>query len=206
MTEGIYERWLTGKKIGILKKKLYKVLRLFYGFGEWHISPINEREYAIDVVKYVNSLNNKGNFILNNGCIVEIGCGLGEIIGNIRGENKLGYDKKQANIAAAKVLHPNTSFFVGGFETVRNKEINVLLMVNFIHEIKPCRLKRMLDDIFKRNRVKYVIIDVVTGVDYKYKHDGNYLLGTDYELIDRSKGYSAGINGRRWIEVYKQRK
>lgn len=74
----IYNCWITSKTVGKLKKMSLRAFKNVFGYGEWHISPINERQYAIDIVKWINDF-------ISMGTIVEIGCGIGEIIGNIKG-------------------------------------------------------------------------------------------------------------------------
>lgn len=88
MNDKIHNFWISNAVVGRIKKVFYRLLRRRYGFREWHVSPINERAYAIFVVKTVNALIRDGK--IREGSIVEVGCGLGEIIGNIYG----GYIKR----------------------------------------------------------------------------------------------------------------
>lgn len=187
------------KMIGKLKKMVLKALKNVFGYGEWHISPINERQYAIDIVKWI------GDFI-SMGTIVEIGCGIGEIIGNIKGVgiSKYGYDINCNNVVAAQFFHKDTHFICGGFESVKNKNIEVLILVNFIHGIEPAELKTIINKLINENRVKYFVIDIVSGKGYRYKHNGSYLLGEKYKRIYKSKNYRAAENGKRWVEIWKE--
>ena len=60
---------------------LYKI----FGFGEWHLIPYEDKEYAQDVVqqlnKYLEGIN-------EDVYIVEVGCGLGDIIKRIKFDKK----------------------------------------------------------------------------------------------------------------------
>lgn len=81
MNDKIHNFWISNAIVGRMKKVFYRLLGRRYGFREWHISPINERAYAVYIVRTVDRLIREKK--IQEGSIVEIGCGLGEIIGNI---------------------------------------------------------------------------------------------------------------------------
>lgn len=86
-------RWFVeNKTVGRIKKKINWMLYKHYKFSAWHIEPINNKAYGIEVVRMLNGLIDKGEFE-PTAPFVEIGCGLGDIIGNLRwGYRKIGYD------------------------------------------------------------------------------------------------------------------
>lgn len=129
-----------------------------------------------------------------------------EIIGNIKGVgiSKYGYDINCNNVVAAQFFHKDTHFICGGFESVKNKNIEVLILVNFIHGIEPAELKTIINKLINENHVKYFVIDIVSGKGYRYKHNGSYLLGEKYKRIYKSKNYRAAENGKRWVEIWKE--
>ena len=55
------------------------ILYFLFRFDKWHLNTFKERNYAQSIVKYLN--DNTSRQKLN---MVEIGCGLGDIIRNIK--------------------------------------------------------------------------------------------------------------------------
>ena len=58
---------------------------LFFRFDKWHTSPFENRQYACDILSEI-----KGR--INKGAILELGCGLGDIIGKTNYKEKYFYD------------------------------------------------------------------------------------------------------------------
>lgn len=80
--------WTKSADAGIIKEKIYLLLQKLFSFNLWHVSPINFRPYALEIINFVNnyiSLNKNQ----NADAIIEVGCGLGELIGNITYRLKL---------------------------------------------------------------------------------------------------------------------
>lgn len=93
---------------GFVKEKRNSLLRKKYNFPDWHIAPIEYRPYAQYVSKIVNE------YVADSaGVVVEIGCGLGEIISSIRVKRKFGFDIKKEVLQAARLLHPAVKFEKG---------------------------------------------------------------------------------------------
>lgn len=201
-----YNRIIASKSLNAIKLKYYKILFKKYKFPEWHVSTICDRQYALDIVIWLNC------FLKNTKSVVcEIGCGLGEIIGNIsvRPKNKYGYDIDESTVAAARLANPGAIYRVGSFENIHGMNIEVLITVNFIHEIHPDVLRAYYGYLLKNNHIKYIVIDCVDARgDYKYKHDGNYLFGLNNgikaHLVKRfSERYPAASGSKRIIEVWR---
>lgn len=76
-------------------------------------------------------------------------------------------------------VHYRTEFHVGSFESVgslvNSRIVNVLITVNFIHNIEPAVLKNYYDDIMKEKKVDRIILDTIDSPGYMYFHDINYL-------------------------------
>ena len=83
-------------------------LQKIIGFDKWHLSNFKERTYVLSTVNRINELIQDGK--VSSGTVLEIGCGLGDIISSIRWQNKLGYDVDK--ILAARILHPGMRFQV----------------------------------------------------------------------------------------------
>lgn len=191
---------ITNTNIGKIKHYIFQRLQKVYLFDEWHITPINYREYAIDLVKYVDKL------IKEKGLrtVIEVGCGLGEIISHIDAPDKVGYDIKREVIhAARKISKKNTNFLVGTFDSIRNKKIDVFISVNFIHGIEPEVLKEEFRKLTTENDVKYIVVDKVISKIYKYNHCMKEILPKEYKEVKRLGFYSAH-RGRRYIMIFER--
>lgn len=200
------EDWLVESKCaGTIKKILYRLLRFVYGFSSWHVIPINERPYALEVYRTLNNYIEKSKF--SNAPIVEVGCGLGDIIGNLKWTyGKIGYDRCPKVLKAARLLHPHIIFHEGTFKDVNYCKIRCMLMINFIHAIPPDKLKEDMERILNKSRIELFVLDTFrenTGTEYKYSHDGNYLFGGKYKLIKRSKAFLAAHGAKRYVEYWK---
>lgn len=73
---------LLNTMIGIIKSfVLYRILHIFFHFDKWHMNAIyNITPYKKEVVKIINEIRPK--------FVIEIGCGLGEIISRIKAYKK----------------------------------------------------------------------------------------------------------------------
>jgi hypothetical protein len=150
-----------------------------FGFDKWHLSTFKERSYAQCIVKYLND-----NIINKKYDMVEIGCGLGDIIRNIRIKNKLGLDADIKVLKAARILSSlrgkfriNYKVFV--FPTSQlDGFYDIIIMVNWIHNVEPKELKTKMNEYFMTNlRPNGVLImDTVQDKEYKYNHSVDFLM------------------------------
>ncbi len=179
--------------ICLIKSLYYRLLGLFFKFDSWHArTPYECRTYKKIVVDLVNGLSKKS--------VVEIGCGLGEIISRIQAEKKYAYDKDQFVINAASFLHPyGTVFRTGSFHNLDSEEscIDVIIAVNVLCNMAPEQAKECLMALLSRIRPTYLVLDSVE-CDYGLCHDYVRLLPS--ELEECLKVYD---NEARWIFVYK---
>lgn len=183
------------KIIGKFKRVLYILLSKKYKFNEWHTHPVNLRPYAKELVQYLNA-QPKGN-------AVEIGCGLGEIIGNLYCCHREGYDLERCVVAAAKAIYRSTEFRVGTFEDIKNKEIDYLITVNFIHNIPPIELKEKYIGLCRNNAINHLVLDIVQDKNYSFQHNIEFLidgLGGGYCVKKKLGGYPTQ-DGNRWVYI-----
>lgn len=142
--------WIESKKAGVIKKKIYQMLQRYYNFGSWHLTPINERPYGLEVVRTLNKLISKNKFS-KYAPFVEVGCGLGEIIGGVRWRfKKIGYDISAEALKAGALLCPKVIFRKGTFADIDCGDINCLIMLNFIHMIPHDKLKKEIDTVLEK--------------------------------------------------------
>lgn len=198
--------WITNSKWIPLKRTIRKMLRYCFGYDKWQDSPINERPYALWILKNIDSIISTD----YNCCIVEVGCGLGDIISGLYSENAqcYGFDVSLEVIRAARFLHRKVSFEVGTIEDVELGEIDVFIMVNFTHNIPDYLLKKAVDSLKEKNKIGYFIIDTfINNADnYIYgNHDCKEIFGEEYCLIKKSRGFNASKRNRRYIEIWGRR-
>lgn len=196
--------WIKNRVIGKGKKVFYMVLCKIYGFDKWHIYPINEKPYAVDMLSTVNDMIKKEN--IQGNTIVEIGCGKGDLVGNIKwGGKKYGYDLSENVLRAGRFLHPKTQFIVGTFEDVNIGDISICIMTNFIHTISYDDLKSSVRNLLEKNNIYMFIFDTFSnreGTEYEYSHDGNYLFDGKYRMLKKSGKYVVAHGALRQIEYW----
>lgn len=166
---------------GCYKRVLFRVLYWVYHFDYWHTAPVEWREYALELCKFVNSLARDRELR----SVVEVGCGLGEILGRLKIPARLGFDRSESVLRVARKLHPGIEFVLGSFAEVSVKA-DILIAVNFIHEIPPEELKQMLLGSAEKAGVKYIVVDRVA---YAYYHDFDAILGQGWERTWESQTF-----------------
>ena len=126
----------------------------------WHIkSNIYCRPYKWRVIEVANSLNPN--------CVIEIGCGLGEIISRVKAQYRVGVDIDKTCIYLANKLNKGPIYIEGSFDSVlalQVKDVDLLIMVNFIHGISMDTLSFCINQILDSKTCKYIITD-------RYKED-----------------------------------
>lgn len=174
-------------------------LQKMIGFDEWHLSSLNKRPYALSTINRINEMIQNGE--VSPGIVLEVGCGLGDIISSIQWRDRLGYDIDKKAILAAKILHPGTPFKVGSFHEIREKKISILIALNFMHQINEKDCCHYLEKLLYYNEVEHIVVDAVQSPPYRYAHDWEALfekLG-GYEVAYKSRGYTAWERSRRKI-------
>ena len=151
----------------IIEQLILRILSKIFKFDSWHVyASITARPYRLSLSQIVNELNEK--------TVVEVGCGLGEILIRIKAENIYGLDIDYGVIKAAKFLHGSKVKFIhGGLEDIKLSRVDVLILVNWIHEISPTDLEEQLTPIL--SRTKYLLMDALDSDVPGYKHDFHFL-------------------------------
>lgn len=158
------------------------VLRRVFRFDAWHANaPYSCRPYKKCIVDLANSLHPLA--------VVEVGCGLGEILSRIRADRRYGLDLDGQVVRAARFLHPRGVAWIVG--TVSDIEgclaagtfIDCLIMVNWIHNVSPDDLASALAPLLPRTR--HLILDAVdesAAASYRVKHDFAFLAGQAIQI------------------------
>ncbi len=173
-------------------------LQRVYGFDRWHVGHAGEA-YARDVVRTLNAWP-----AAERESVVEIGCGLGDILRRLRFRDRVGLDRDRGALAAARFLARFGRRPPPRFETFRFPEsalggvYNAIIMVNWIHQIDPPTLGaavRSYASAHLRPRGA-IVLDTVEDPAYAHNHDVRALAwpGASIEEIGR---YARGR--RVWV-------
>src|SRR5262245_28730167 len=110
------------------------LLQRVYGFDRWHVGHADET-YVADIVHHLNTWPES-----RRTGVLEIGCGLGDILRRLRFTNRVGLDHDAHVIAAARMLArlrggPAPRF--DAFEFPRDAvtgTFDAIVLVNWIHQ------------------------------------------------------------------------
>jgi hypothetical protein len=155
-----------------------RILKFFYKFDSWHtVSSYSCRKYKKQLIEIINNIENE------NIVTVEIGCGLGDIISRVDSENRFGFDFDNRVINASRILHKNTTFLCGSFEDVLllNTKIDLLILVNWIHNISMKELENSIELINSTSSIQYIVVDEVLESIKGYKYHHNFSKLKNYE-------------------------
>jgi hypothetical protein len=144
------------------------VLAKRYSFrASWH-PPTFIRPYRAAIADAVNALNPE--------VVCEVGCGLGSILTRLKAPTRIGYDIEPGVVKAARLIRSNTiEFREGSIRDVTVPRMDVLILVNWIHEVAPEDLQRDLMPLL--GKTKYLVVDAIDPdvPGYRYKHDFAFL-------------------------------
>ena len=176
-----------------LDRLALKLLRLFYGYHPWHAdAPLSARPYRKTVALMINDLCPTN--------VVEVGCGLGSILSLVNAQSRVGYDLDAGAIKAARFLrNRNIQFALGDITAVNQSKIDVLILVNWIHEISPEQLDIWLTPLL--SQTAYLCVDAIdenNSSGYRYAHNFSFL-GKRASLFREARVQN---EGRRFL-IYK---
>jgi len=166
------------------------MLSKLYGFDRWHIAPLDQRPYALNIVTYANQLQERKQ-------CVEIGCGLGDIIRNLNFDTRLGLDNDVKVLEAARLIsklngNRHITFSVFNFpEDELRGQYNLIIMVNWIHHISPAVLRKKIALFAHENLLPsgQIIVDTVQDKSYEYNHDIKFLVENMNCTVERLGEY-----------------
>ena len=182
--------------IGGIKRIKYTQLIKKYHFDIWQLSPYEWREYAQACVKYINAHSCK--------TVVDIGCGLGEILQHVKADNKIGLDMQEEVIMAARQLNDGTvRFETGSFDELTEKPIDYLVTLGFMHGgtesvwVEPYRRAA------EKNDVRHFIVDTVPDQAFGptvHFLDWRKIMPDNYKRIERLGPFLSG----RYLEIWEK--
>jgi SAM-dependent methyltransferase len=166
----------------IFKKIHFSILSSIFKFDKWHATaPYECRPYKSQVVDIGNSLNVQR--------VVEIGCGLGEIVARISVDERFGIDADPRVIQAARFLFKDkvlfsTASLEDAIYCLPNAPINdgLLLMINWIHNVKWEDLHNVVSELIKKQSIKYILVDgilpTMSGYQFQFSEKNFRQWGT----------------------------
>ena len=111
----VQEVGIVNTVVGGVKREYYKKLQKKYHFDTWHISPYELRKYIQAAAAYINEKNAD--------VVVDVGCGLGEMLRHTNAKVRIGFDIHEETIEAAEMLSKGDIIFhTGTFDQVTIKE------------------------------------------------------------------------------------
>lgn len=179
-------------------KKIFRIiLMLFFRFDSWHTSPLDNRKYAKDIIS-------KLNFRESRDSLIEIGCGLGDILSKADYERKYFYDISSEVLKAAAFLQKfskrSSINFFKTFDLLTNTidvnlEFDAIVLVNWIHGFESEIINSRLSSIINNNLNKkgMIIFDIIEdNPSYKFNHDPGDLIDLHKFNITILDGYPYG--------------
>ncbi len=147
----------------------------------WHYLPKEAKPYSMDIVKILMAL------VKPEDLVVEIGCGLGEILACAPARHRFGFDLNKHILDAGRYLHrsQNLSLAEGTFADVEKRgirDMDFLLCLQFLHLIPTEEVKRLLQDFFSKHPVRFLFIDTVP-VENAFAHDWSQILPSSWICI-----------------------
>ena len=137
-----------------------QILFLVFRFKRWHK---NTTFYSRSYKKIVTEIVNQ-NLTSNLDCIIDLGCGLGDITNKIKSKNKFGYDLDSQVIKGARIKNFdfNTYHYGSINEIIKNKnikKIDFLIAVNFLHSIDSSQILDQIILLNKSKPIKWLVLD-----------------------------------------------
>jgi hypothetical protein len=162
--------WLRVGRITLDRAAIFLLARVFDFPPSWH-PPLSARPYRRTVAGIINTLEPH--------TVCEVGCGLGSILVLVKATQRCGYDADAGVIRAARLIRSGRiRFRQGSIADISESGIDVLVLVNWIHEVSPGELAAQLWP--QLPRTKYLLLDAIdpdNDFGYRFKHDFAFLAG-----------------------------
>ena len=178
--------------VGAFLSLKYRRIQKIYKFDTWHFSPYEWREYLQKTAEYINANNAKK--------VIDIGCGLGELLRHLNAETRIGLDAHEEEIMAASALnHGNIIYKTGSFnEVVGEKNVDYLVTLGFTHGSPEETWRTPYHTIAEKNDIKNFIVDTVPAEGASHFLDFSKILPSNYTKIETLGPFLSG----RYVEVW----
>ena len=158
-----------------------KILHAIYGFDPWHVTGnFHARPYKADVVKLIESVPHE--------CVVEIGVGLGDILGRVQAPKRLGLDREAEVLKAARfcvkgpVAFATADFtepdqIISALKQNNFSSADVMILVNWIHMIEMDVIANTLATVSRAVPIRHIVMDTIRPgtPGYRFTHTENDL-------------------------------
>jgi len=170
----------------MFQSRYRRVLGAVLGLESWHGGSPNRHPYREVVIEGVNALRPRS--------ALEIGCGLGDMIARVHVPRRVGADLSARVLVGTLMAHPLEVLFRGlslrrlSLSAPIDEMFDVVVCVNFIHNISPPELRELLGRICgdNLNSGGTLVFDTVSNPNYRFNHDPAYLLqdvGADLRTV-----------------------
>ncbi len=143
---------------------------------KWHLNATFEsRAYKSQVIKISNMY--KTNYV------IEVGCGIGEILSRLNAPYKYGLDINMDTLLLCKRINKNIKTIQSDIiknnrqileiiNSIEKDEFILIIMVNWLHEYSENKVKNMFEKILSINRKIIVIADIYQRKEFsKISHN-----------------------------------
>lgn len=160
-------------KVNVIIKKIFRrIIKVIFRFDHWHTSVLEERPYALDIVAYCNEREKRDS-------ILEIGCGLADILRHVNYHTRMGFDMDEKVLKAAAFMSfldkgQKIKFKVFSFpQSELSEAVDVLIMVNWIFFIEEDTLRKNVEKYFNDNVLQggAIIVDTLKDPHYPNHHN-----------------------------------
>ena len=151
----------------------YKLpLRLWFKYPKWHDLALIECEYAQYIVTHLNRRQIRGK-------VLEIGCGMGNILRNLDFETRIGVDIDDRVLKAFSFLNyfssvnKNIKLINSGVSNLPTyKNCDAIILVNWIHELDEDTLIGYINTLYNQYLTDggELVFDTVSKKSYSYNH------------------------------------
>ena len=176
------------------------LLCLIFKFNKWHF---RSTYYCSPYKKSVVDIINKN--ISKSDIVVEVGCGIGEIIRRINCRTRIGIDRCVNVINAAKFYNrkENINFISGSFNSI-NSTFDHILLLNFTHEIPENKLIRILKAMISKHNPKTIFIDSYHNHYFKHLRHHDFIKIFRHFKVYMLKEKKLIGDGKRFLYVFKK--
>ena len=186
----------------ILKVLFSRILLRMFSIGlrvpKWHLNAtFQARKYKSKVIKISNMY--ESNFV------VEVGCGVGEILGRVNAPHKFGIDLDKDTLLLCKRLNNKIKTFqldiminqqklLEIINLIDKEETVLIIMVNWLHAYSEKKVKKTIENLLSLNRKIIIIADIYkrgelsriknNKIVHKFKDMNNYISYKEIKNID----------------------
>lgn len=182
---------MIAKAARLVRRTGRRALQSVYGFDAWHVGHARE-PYVRDIVRRLNARPSDA-----RRSAVEIGCGLGDIIGSLHYATRLGLDREENVVRAARTLawrQRGLRFAVFDFPSSHlTGSHDAIVMVNWIHAMPTETLRQAIESLFADHLRAggCLVLDTVPDPAYTYNHD-IHALAPSGASVERIGAYARG--------------